>query len=228
MGTLLKDLKFGIRLLIKKPGFTAVAVITLALGIGANTMIFSVVNAILLNPLPFPDSGRLVRLGETHENYSGNWNSSGNFTYASFLDLGNETETLEHVSAARFWSDNLTDGSEPEQVSIMLVSANYFLAFGVHPQLGRTFGPDEDTPCLDKVVVMSDRLWQRRYGADPNLIGKTIKVGTVDRTIIGVMPPGFESSVLFSGQYDLWTPLVPGGQLRDNRRSHLLAVVARL
>jgi predicted permease len=222
MTTLLKDLQFGIRLLIRKPGFTAVAVVTLALGIGANTMIFSVVNAILLNPLPFPDSGRLVRLGESHGNFS------GNFTYASFLDLGNETGTIENISAARFWSDNLTDGSEPEQVSIMLVSANFFPAFGVHPQLGRTFLAEEDTPGRDKVVVMSHRLWQRRYGGDPSVLGKTIKVGVHERTIIGVMPTGFESNFLFSGQYDLWTPLVPGGQLHDNRRSHLLAVVGRL
>ena len=222
MGSLLKDIRYAIRLLIRKPGFTAVAVVTLALGIGANTMIFSVVNAILLNPLPFPDSERLVRLGESHGNYS------GNFTYASFIDLGNETETIENISAARFWSDNLTDGNEPEQVSIMLVSANFFRAFGVHPQLGRTFLPEEDTPGRDKVVVMSHRLWQRRYGGDPNVIGKTIKVGVNERTIIGVMPSGFESSVLFPGQYDLWTPLVPGGQLHDNRRSHLLAVVGRL
>ena len=222
MGSLLKDIRFAIRLLVRKPGFTAVALVTLALGIGANTVIFSVVNAILLNPLPFPDSGRLVRLGESHGNYS------GNFTYASFIDLGNETETIENISAARFWSDNLTDGSEPEQVSILLVSANFFRAFGVHPQLGRTFLPEEDTPGRDKVVVMSDRLWQRRYGGDPNVIGKTIKVGVNERTIIGVMPSGFESSVLFSGQYDLWTPLVPGGQLHNNRRSHLLAVVGRL
>ena len=222
MGTLLRDLRYGIRMLIRKPGFTAVAVVTLALGIGANTMIFSVVNAVLLSPLPFPDSGRLVRIGETHAKYT------GNFTYASFLDLGHETESLENISAARFWSDNLTDGGEPEQVSIMLVSANFFHALGVQPLLGRTFFPEEDTPGRDNVVVISHQLWQRRYGGDPNLIGKVITVGANQRTVIGVMPSGFQSDVLFSGQYDLWAPLVPGGLLHDNRRSHLLAVIARL
>jgi putative ABC transport system permease protein len=222
MGTLLRDLRYGIRILIRKPGFTAVAVVTLALGIGANTMIFSVVNAVLLNPLPFPDSARLIRISETHSSYT------GNCTYASFLDLGNQTESVENIAAARFWSDNLTDGGEPEQVSTMLVSAGFFPALGVSPELGRTFLPEEDTPGRDKVVVMSHRLWQRRYGGDPNLIGTTIKVGAIERTVIGVMPPGFQSNILFSGQYDLWTPLVPGGQLRDNRRSHLLAVVGRL
>src|ERR1700675_653186 len=129
MQTFIRDLHYGIRMLIRKPGFTAVAVITLALGVGANTMIFSVVNAVLLSPLPFPDSARLVRIGESHANYK------GNVTYASFLDLGDETESLESIAAARFWSDNLTEGGEPEQVSIMLVSANFFSALGVPPQL---------------------------------------------------------------------------------------------
>ena len=222
MQTLIRDLQYGIRMLIRKPGFTLIAVVTLALGIGANTMIFSVVNAVLLSPLPFPDSARLVRLGESHQKYK------ANFTYASFYDLGNETESLENIAAARFWSDNLTDSAEPEQVSIMLVSANFFAALGVPPQLGRTFLPEEDSPGRNNVVVLSHALWQRRYGGDPNLIGKPIKVSGNERTVIGVMPSGFQSNVLFSGQYDLWAPLMSGGSLRDNRRSHLLAVIARL
>jgi putative ABC transport system permease protein len=222
MQTLIRDLQYGIRMLIRKPGFTAVAVVTLALGIGANTMIFSVVNAVLLSPLPFPDSARLVRIGESHANYT------GNFTYASFLDLGGETESLENIAASRFWSDNLTDGGEPEQVSSMRVSANFFPALGVAPQLGRTFLAEEDQPGRDNVLVISDGLWRRRFGADANLIGKTIAVSGVDRTVIGVMPQGFQSGFLFPGQYDLWVPLASFGSLRDNRRSHLLAVVARL
>jgi predicted permease len=222
MGEFLRDLRYGTRMLIKKPGFTAVAVVTLALGIGANTMIFSVVNAVLLSPLPFPDSARLVRIGESHPKYS------SNFTYATFLDLNSETETLEHIAAARFWTDNLTNGGEPEQVSSMRVSADFFPALGVTPQLGRTFLAEEDQPGRDNVAVISDGLWQRRFGADANLIGKTIKVSGSDRTVVGVMPLGFQSSFLFPGQYDLWVPLVAGGSLRDNRRSHLLAVIARL
>lgn len=222
MSTFLRDLQYGVRMLLRRRGFAAVAIITLALGIGANTMIFSVVNAVLLSPLPFPDSGRLVRIGESHPNYK------ANFTYASFLDLGNQTASVEQIAAARFWSDNLMDGGEPEQVSMMLVSANFFGALGVPPELGRTFSPEEDTPGRDDVVVVSHALWQRRYGGDPNLIGKVITLGGHDRTIIGVMPQDFQSNVLFSGQYDVWAPLVPGGLLRDNRRSHLLAVIGRL
>ncbi len=222
MQTLIQDLQYGIRMLIRKPGFTAVAVVTLALGIGANTMIFSVVNAVLLSPLPCPDPARLVRIGESHPQYK------ANFTYASFLDLGGETESLENIAASRFWSDNLTDGGEPEQVSSMRVSANFFPALSVAPQLGRTFLAEEDQPGRDNVVVISHALWQRRYGGDEKLIGKTIKVSGIDRTVIGVMPRGFQSGFLFPGQYDLWVPLLAGGSLRDNRRSHLLAVIARL
>lgn len=225
METFWQDLRYGIRVLLTKPGFTAVALVTLALGIGANTMIFSVVNAVLLRPLPFPDSSRLVRIGESHQRVA---SQTSNFTYASFLDLGEQTESLEHIAASRFWTENLTDGSEPEEVFSMLVSAQFFPALGVAPMLGRTFQPEEDQPGRDNVAVISNGLWQRRYGADPGLLGKTIKVSGVDRTVIGVMPPGFQSGFIFSGQYDLWTPLVATGMLRDNRRSHLLAVIARL
>ena len=223
MSTLIQDLRYGIRMLLNKPGFSAVALITLALGIGANTIIFSVVNGVLLNPLPFPDSDRLVRLGESHPKWK------GNFTYASFLDLGNETESVENIAGARFWSDNLIgNGGEPEQVSIMLVSANFFGALGVPPLLGRTFTREEDTAGNSNVVVLSNALWQRRYGGDPNIIGKPIKFANHESTVIGVMPPGFQSDILFPGQYDVWSPLVAGDKLRDNRRAHLLAVVARL
>jgi putative ABC transport system permease protein len=222
MNNFAQDIRYGLRMLLKKPGFTMIAVMTLALGIGANTMIFSVVNAVLLSPLPFPDSDRLARIAESHHN------RPLNFTYASFLDLGAETERLEHIAASRFWTDNLTEDGEPEQVPSMLVSANFFPALGVAPALGRTFLKEEDQPGRDSVVVISHGLWQRRYGGDSSLIGKSIKVSGVDRTVIGVMPPDFRSSFIFPGRYDLWVPLVATGQLRDNRRSHLLAVIARL
>jgi ABC-type antimicrobial peptide transport system permease subunit len=222
---LFQDLRYGVRTLLKTPGFTVIAVLTLALGIGANTMIFSVVNAVLLRPLPFPESGRLVRIGESHGNAT---SQTTNFTYASFVDLGEQTESLERIAASRFWSDILTEGAEPEQVFSMQVSANFFPALGVSPALGRVFLPEEDQRGRDNVVIISHRLWERRYGGDPSLIGKTIKVSGIDRTVLAVMPPEFQPGFLFTGQYDLWTPLVATGFLRDNRRSHLLAVIARL
>src|SRR5688572_21912359 len=166
METLWQDVRYGLRMLLRNPGFSAVALLTLALGIGANSMIFSVVNAVLLRPLPFPDSTRLVRIGESHQNSASQTN---NMTYASFLDLGERTESLDHIAGARFWTENLTDGSgsEPEEVFSMLVSAQFFAALGVAPMLGRTFLPEEDQPGRDSVVVISNGLWQRRYGSDP-------------------------------------------------------------
>jgi putative ABC transport system permease protein len=220
-----QDLRYALRMLAKRPGFTVVAVLTIALGVGANTMIFSVVNAVLLRPLPFPGSERAVRIGEGHSDSS---NNTGNFTYATFLDLGDRTESLDHIAAARFWADTLTDGGEPEQVSSLLVSAEFFPALGVDPAIGRTFLPEEDRPGNDGVVVIGYALWQRRFGGDPGLVGKVIKVSGTDRVVIGVMPRGFQTSFLFPGQYDLWRPLVPTGPLRGNRRSHLLGVIGRL
>lgn len=225
MLTLLQDLRTGVRLLVKKPGFTLVAVLTLGLGVGANTVIFSVVNAVILRPLPFPDSDRIVRLNEVHQPNS---QPTTNLSYATFLDLGTETGALENVAAARFWSDSLIDGGEPEQVSTMLVSAEFFAALRVVPALGRTFVPEEDQPGKDNVVVISDGLWRRRFGADPNLVGRIIKLSGTERTVIGVLSREFQSTLLFPGRYDVFRPLVPGGRLRDNRRSHLLATIARL
>jgi putative ABC transport system permease protein len=221
---MIQDLRVGLRALGAQPGFTVAAALALALGIGATTLIFSVVNAVLLRPLPFPDADRVIRIEERH----GRSAYTSNFTYASFLDLGRQTATLEHIAASRFGTANLTDGAEPERVNSLLVSAEYFSTLGVAPALGRVFLPEEDAPGRNNVVMLSYGLWQRRYGADPNLVGKTIQVGGSSVTVAGVMPHGFRSGFPFNGQYDLWAPLAATGGLRDNRRSHLLGVIARL
>jgi putative ABC transport system permease protein len=221
---MIQDLRIGLRLLRSRPGFSVVAVLTLALGIGATTLIFSVVNAVLLRPLPFPNSDRIIRIEERHQQSP----KPMNLTYASFIDLTQDTRTLEHVAGARFWTTNLADGGEPEQVSSMVVSASYFSVLGVRPVLGRDFLAEEDRPGKNDVVIMSHALWQRRYGGNPDLIGKTIKAGGNNVTVVGVMPPGFRFGYPFAGQYDLWAPLAPGGSLRNNRRSHLLGVIARV
>jgi putative ABC transport system permease protein len=221
---MMQDLRIGIRVLRTQPGFTLVAVLTLALGIGATTLIFSVVNAVLLRPLPLPEADRIVRLEERHRGGT----AGSNFSYANFLDLGRETTTVEHIAAARFGSVSLTDGVEPEQVSSLSVSADYFAALGIMPVLGRVFLAEEDTPGRDNVVLLSHALWQRRYGADAGLIGKQIKLGATAVTVVGVLPPGFRNGHPFAGQYDVWRPLVATGALRNNRRSHLLGVLARL
>jgi putative ABC transport system permease protein len=220
----MQDLRLGLRLLRTQPGFTLAAVVTLALGIGATTLIFSVANAVLLRPLPFPEADRIVRLEERHRGDA----AGSNFSYANFLDLGRETTTVAHLAAARFGSVSLTDGNEPEQVGSLSVSAGYFAALGVTPAHGRVFLPEEDTPGRDDVVLLSHALWRRRYGADAGLIGRQIKLGAVPVTVVGVLPPGLRQGYPFAGQYDVWRPLVATGALRDNRRSHLLGVIARL
>jgi putative ABC transport system permease protein len=221
---MIQDIRIGLRALGSQPGFTFAAALALALGIGATTLIFSVVNAVLLRPLPFHDADRVIRIEERHRQSA----NTSNFTYASFLDLGRQTASLEHIAASRFGTANLTDGAEPERISSLQVSAEYFSTLGVAPALGRDFLPDEDAPGRNNVVIISHGLWQRRYGADPNLVGKTIKVGGAGVTVVGVMPGGFRSGYPFNGQYDLWTPLAATGSLSDNRRSHLLGVIARL
>jgi putative ABC transport system permease protein len=225
MGTLVQDLRYGLRMLVRKPGFTVIAIFTLALGTRASTAVFSVVNAVLLRSLPFPEAHRIIRV-EEHHGTSGS--RTLNLTYASFLDLGQETATLEHIGAARFWWANLTDGQEPERVSGLLVSAGYFSTLGAVPALGRVFLPEEDQPGRDNVVILSYGLWERRYGSDPNMIGRTIKAGSLSLTVVGVMPRGFRAGYPFPGEYDLWFPLAPSAGSRTNRRSHLLGVIARL
>jgi putative ABC transport system permease protein len=220
MDTFIQDLRYGARMLFRQPTFTAIAVLALALGIGANTAIFSVVNAILLRPLPYADPERIVRVEEMHEAAGG---PSG-LTYACFLDLSAESKSLDSVSAYRLWNFNLTSEGEPEQTGGALVSAAFFPALGVKPALGRFILPEEDQPGNNKVVVLGHGLWQRRFGSDPNIIGTTVKVNYESHTVIGVMPPDFK----FPDRADLWVPLAPTGGLRSNRRAHLLTVIARL
>ncbi len=218
-------------MLRSQPAFSLIAIFALALGIGATTLIFSVVNAVMLRPLPYHDADRIVRIEENHQR-----GGPSNVSYANFLDLGEQTVSLEHIAASRFWTANLIGGSAggpsgapdgdlyPEQVTSALVSASFFNALGVAPLMGRSFLREEDQPGGDRVVVLSHRLWQRRYGGDSNIIGKTIRVSDVDRAVIGVMPREFQLPT----NTELWTPLVAGGDLRNNRRSHLLTVIARL
>ncbi|HNG33721.1 MAG TPA: ABC transporter permease [Blastocatellia bacterium] len=215
-----QDLRLGFRMLRTQPAFSLAAIVALALGIGATTLIFSVVNAVLLRPLPYRDADRIVRLEEQHRH-----GRPSNVSYANFLDLGEQTASLEHIAASRFWTGNLGgDNREPEQVPSAFASASFFHALGVAPLLGRTFSPEEDRPGGAPVVVLSHKLWQRRFNGNPNIVGQTIRVSDVDRTVVGVMPHGFQLPT----NTQLWTPLIAGGSLRDNRRSHLLTVIARL
>ncbi|MGB9464038.1 MAG: ABC transporter permease [Candidatus Acidiferrum sp.] len=218
--TFFQDVRYALRTLRKSPSFTVVCVLTLGLGMGASTAIFSVVNAVLLRPLPYPNHDRLVRVEERHPG-----SSAANFTYASFLDLKREAKTIENTAAFRPWSFNLAGEGEPEQVPGAMVSGDFFSALGSTPLLGRMIRAEDDAPGADnRVVVISYALWESRFGADRGIVGRTLRVSAEDYHVIGVMPRGFG----YPEKSELWCPLVPGGQLHDNRRAHLLTVIADL
>jgi putative ABC transport system permease protein len=223
--TIWQDVRYGARLLVKQPTFTLVAIVTLALGIGANTTIFSVINALLLKPLPFPEAERLVLLWESQANDP----QSRNIVSApNFQDWQRQSDVF--ASMAIFDSGgkgyNLSGGGEPEQVSGVRVSSGFFEVLGVKPRLGRTFLPDDETPGKHQVVVISDGLWRSRFQSDPTLPGKTIKVDGEDFTVVGVMPPEFEFQ-FWGGARQLWVPIFYTKGDRE-RGSHSFVSIARL
>ena len=204
MKALSQDIRYGFRMLRKRPGFTAVAVIAVALGIGANTVIFSLVNSVLLRPLPYSEPEQLVML-EENDQQGGHSNTS----YATSKDWMERSQTFESISVVRDWSVTLTDLGEPEMLRGMRVSANYFGTLKAKPALGRAFMIEEDRPATRRVVVLSDGLWRRRFGADPEIVGKPIKLSDQSFTVVGVMGRGFEdmlSARLFQ-KADVWAPL---------------------
>jgi len=193
-----QDLKYASRTLRKHPGFAAVVVITLALGIGANTAIFSFVDAVILNPLPFPESDRLVVISQT--------NNEGNeisVSLLNFQDWQARSRSFDEFGGVRFRTFNLTGVDTPQHLPGQEVTLSYFSILGVQPQLGRVFSPDEDKYGAARTALISDSLWRTAFGADPNILGRSIKLGGDPFTVIGVMPPHFE---LFS-KPDILTPL---------------------
>jgi hypothetical protein len=184
----LQDLRFSLRILRKSPGFTAVAVVTLALGVGANTAIFSIVNAVLLHSLPYPDPDRLVRI---FFNEPGVGLRDVSFSKPELDDLQTRSGVFEDVSPIFEGSENLTGTKEPEHVEGVNTSFSYFSMLGVIPQIGRLYGPLDFAPGFAPEAVISDGLWRRAYGADPNVLGRTIRVDNDPFTIIGVLPRGF-------------------------------------
>ena len=212
-----QDLRYGARMLLKQPGFTLIAALTLALGIGANTAIFSLVNAVLLRALPYPEPGRLVRFWET--NPGRGWTefsaSAPNFAY-----WRKQQSVCEQLAAYGFNTFNFTGSGEPERVAALRVTANLFSVLGVAPAHGRDFLPEDEQSGRNHVAILSDGLWQRRFGADPNLIGRQIQLSGESYTVVGVMPPGFQ---LTQGT-ELWTPLTL--DLASN--GHNLSVIGRL
>src|SRR5579862_1926800 len=183
-----QDVRYGLRMLVKKPTFTIVAVLTLALGVGANTAIFSIVNAVLLRPLPYPDPDRLVRI---FFNEPGVGLRDVRFSKPELDDLRTRADVFEDVTPIFEGSEDVTGAGQPERVEGVNGSFSYFSMLGVTPQIGRLFGPQDFVPGFAAEAVISDGLWHRAYGADPNVVGRTIRLDNDPLTIIGVLPRGF-------------------------------------
>lgn len=189
METAFHDLRYALRILLKAPGFTAVAVLTLALGIGANTAIFSVVNAVVLRPLPYPHSERLVR--GTWEFESGKMDAVTALVFEYWKDHSRSFEAVAGYSGINS-GFNLNGGTEPERVRGLQVSEGFFRVLGIEPAIGRGFLADEDRPGFPPVVVVSDGLWRGYFGSDPNLIGKEVQVNGRNHTVVGILPSAFQ------------------------------------
>jgi putative ABC transport system permease protein len=214
-----QNLRYAVRQLIRSPGFTAIAVLTLGLGIGANTAIFSVVNAVLLRPLPYPEPSRLVSVAEQRPSGATNVVS-----YPNFLDWRKDG-ALESVALGRTLSFNVGGAEGPERIAGALVSADYFKVLGLAPAAGRYFLGGEDTPGKDGVAVIGHGLWQRRFGGDPGVVGRTLTVDGQPLTIIGVAPAGFR----YPEETELWTPVSRDEPaLLEERGLHAYEVIGRL
>src|SRR5215468_10191502 len=213
-----QDLRVGLRMLLKDRGFTIVAALPQALGIGANTAMFSVLNTYLFRALPYPNSGRLVRVFRTSI-HSQSWpHSTGNF--------------FDKMVAYTSIIPNLAEPGQPaERLSGIAATSDFFPALGVQPALGRVFVPEDHETSefvgAGPVVVLSDRFWMRRFGGDPNVLGRTLRLDGQDVKIIGVMPPGFDHPLLW-GAVDVWRPLAFNAEGRVNRGNNWLDVFARM
>jgi len=199
MNTFLLDLRYGLRMLVQSPAFTAIAVLTLALGIGANTALFSVVNGVLLNPLAYPHSDQLVAI---YEKIAGL--DSAPIEYLNFLDWQRESRTFASMAAYRNEDYNFIGNGEGERLSGYMVSGGFFHTLGVAPVLGRTFRVDDDQLGAAPVVILSGGFWKRKFGSSPDIIGKPITLNGTAYTIIGVIPDTFS---FYCNLRDVYTPI---------------------
>ena len=219
---MIKDIRYALRTLARRPGFTAVAVITLALGIGANTAIFSVVNGVLLRPLDYPEPERLVALRESNASKQ----PDSQVSPANFREWRRQNTVFSDMAVYRTVSYNLTGDSNPERLLAGRVSAGLFKTLGVNPLLGREFYPEEDQPGSDKVVIISEGLWHRRFGSEANVIGKTLRLSGEDYTVIGVMPKSLR--LPDQRERELWTPIAFTENERIYHHVRFVEAIARL
>lgn len=218
MEQFLKDVRYGARNLLRTPGFTVIAVITLALGIGANTAIFSVVKAVLLAPLAYKNADRLVTV--LH-------GGSNPVAVANYIDWHDQSNSFETMAAAEYWNANLAGGDQPEHVIGLQVTQNLLPMLGVQPLLGRVFLPGEDKKGAEHKVVLSYRLWQRRFNGSPDILGKAVTFNGEAYIVVGVMPPAFKFAPFWATRAELWVPLAFGDRIHQ-RGGNSLRVFARL
>jgi len=220
--TLLQDLRYGARMLLKQPVFTAAAVITLALGIGATTTVFSIVDAVLLRPLPFKEPERLVMVWEINQQQEKDSQASST---GNFADWQGQSQAFEDMAAYFNWNTNLTGVDDPERLNSAIVTGHFFQVLGVGAKIGRVLLPGDDQPGSDGVVLLSHGLWQRRFGADPRIVGEKLTLSGGSPTIVGVMPPDFKFP---DEEVELWMPAGFSARQLQDRRGKFIKVIARL
>jgi putative ABC transport system permease protein len=219
MSTTLQDIRYAIRTLGRSPGFAALAILTLAIGIGANTAIFSLVKAVLLNPLPFAHADRVASVSETWRG------ASGDVSAGNFADLKSANRSFERLAAIRYTTFNLAGSDAPERVDGARVTLGFFDVFGVRPQMGRVFRAEEDRPAAEHVAVLSDRMWKSRLGGAPDVLGRSIRLDGEPYTIVGVMPASFDYT---RENEELWVPAALDAETLANHDRHQLTVYGLL
>jgi len=236
METLIQDLRYGVRMLLKTPGLTLVAILSLALGIGANTTIYTLINTVFLQPIPIEDAGRVVAVYTTDEKNKGGFNDFIQTSKPNYEDYRDRNQVFTGMAAHQFVTLNLAGTGQPEQIFGEIATGNFFDLLGVKPTLGRGFLKEEDmTPGAAPVVVLSDATWRRRFGADPKIIGRTLTLNGLPFTVVGVAPPGFFGLNAIGGP-ELWVPMMMHDQVLtsffkenfEERRALLFDIVARL
>ena len=212
------DLRYAGRTLLRSPGFAVLVVAIMALGIGANTAVFSVVNGVLLKPLPYPGADRIVAL---RTSFLTTGSTQPQVSIANFRDWRDQSASFEAMATYRYGESPVSPEATAEYGRTASVDAQFFRVLGVDPLLGRTFTPEETSPGIGRVVIISYAYWQRQFGGDPRVLDRTIRMGTAPRSIVGVMPPGFQ----FPGETDIWTPQTTSS---TSRTGHNFFAAARL
>lgn len=204
----LHDIRYAFRMLLKRPSFTVVVVLTLALGIGANTTIFSAIDAVLLNPLPYKEPERLLVVWETNKQLGTAMWDRNEATLGNFLDWRSRNQSFDQLGSLFYTDMNLTGAGDPQRIKSCVVTTNFFQLLGVQPMLGRSFLPEEEKPGSPFTIIVSNDLWQRLFGSDRDLTNKKLTLNGHSVAVVGVMPPGFELQFPTSMRVEMWVPMI--------------------